>query len=173
MGRRRVENVCVSLVNSCRAARPFHPFRRAYSSNGADREYQDKNEPFEEGHHTVNTIEYFGQRKCLIHVPGLSDPKPPPKNRENRPRKPRIAVLGGGITGLTTAFYLTRKLPEARIVVYEADTRWGGWLKSDRIKVSKDGKEEVLLERGPRLISLSRTGGRLDQLIFVDIVSQS
>ncbi|KAI6040920.1 hypothetical protein EDC04DRAFT_2673375 [Pisolithus marmoratus] len=69
-----------------------------------------------------------------------------------------IAVLGGGLTGLSAAFYLTRRFPTARIAVYNAEARFGGWVRSDRVRVSytnHDGKLEnadVVLEAGPRTL---------------------
>lgn len=57
-----------------------------------------------------------------------------------------IAVLGGGISGLTSAFYLARYLPRtSRITLIEKSNRVGGWIKSYPIEGSK-----VALEAGPR-----------------------
>ncbi len=64
-------------------------------------------------------------------------------------KQARIAVLGGGITGLASAHYLAREIPNAQIVVYEGSKRLGGWLNSQYIDV--DG-EKVLLESGPRTL---------------------
>ncbi|KAK0102541.1 oxygen-dependent protoporphyrinogen oxidase [Cadophora gregata] len=61
----------------------------------------------------------------------------------------RIAVLGGGITGLATAHYFARENPNAKITVYENSARLGGWLKSHYMDV--DG-ESVLFESGPRTL---------------------
>ena len=66
-----------------------------------------------------------------------------------------VAVLGGGITGLATAYYLTRELPKAKITIYEASDRLGGWLSSKRVPV-KDGT--VLFEAGPRTLRPSSNG---------------
>jgi oxygen-dependent protoporphyrinogen oxidase len=38
----------------------------------------------------------------------------------------RVAVVGGGISGLAAAYELRRRLPDAAIVVHEASTRFGG-----------------------------------------------
>lgn len=37
-----------------------------------------------------------------------------------------IAIIGGGISGLATAFYINRLLPEANVTVYEKEARVGG-----------------------------------------------
>ena len=66
-----------------------------------------------------------------------------------------IAVLGGGVTGLACAYYLTRELPKAKITIYEASDRLGGWLSSKRVPV-RDGT--VLFEAGPRTLRPSSNG---------------
>ncbi|KAG7094962.1 hypothetical protein E1B28_005763 [Marasmius oreades] len=68
--------------------------------------------------------------------------------------RPSIAVLGGGLTGLSSAFYLSRRYPEALITVYEKSPRFGGWVHSERIDVTPPdgGSAQVLLESGPRTL---------------------
>lgn len=58
-----------------------------------------------------------------------------------------VAVLGGGITGLATAYYLAAKLPHAKITLFEGSSRLGGWLLSKTVNV---GNGEVVFEQGPR-----------------------
>ena len=58
-----------------------------------------------------------------------------------------VAVIGGGITGLTSAFYLKRSRPEVNVTVYDASPRLGGWLESKHIEC-EGGK--VIFEQGPR-----------------------
>ena len=64
-----------------------------------------------------------------------------------------IAVLGGGITGLTTAFELSRTLPDAKVTIYERANKLGGWIDSEIVPV---GDGEVVFEWGPR--TLRHTG---------------
>lgn len=66
--------------------------------------------------------------------------------------EPHIVVLGGGITGLSTAYHLARKFPTTKVTLIEGSNRVGGWLNSDRVDV---GTGTVLLERGPRTLRSS------------------
>jgi oxygen-dependent protoporphyrinogen oxidase len=45
--------------------------------------------------------------------------------------RPRIAVIGAGITGLSAAHYLRRKLPEADVLVLESHSRAGGNIRTE------------------------------------------
>ncbi len=70
-----------------------------------------------------------------------------------------IAVLGGGLSGLSSAFHLSRRYPAAHITLLERSSRLGGWVRSERVNV-RDGngnQARVLLERGPRTL---RPNGR-------------
>lgn len=83
-----------------------------------------------------------------------------------------MAVLGGGLTGLTTAYYLAKMLPKTtKITVYEASSRTGGWIRTDRVPVDVDGVQgTVQFERGPRtLSSLHTSSSRFDDLILYDL----
>ena len=62
----------------------------------------------------------------------------------------RIAVLGGGISGLAAAWNLTRSSIPTEVVIYEASKRLGGWIKTERTK------EGAVFELGPRSL---RTAG--------------
>ncbi|RMZ75083.1 hypothetical protein DV737_g5480, partial [Chaetothyriales sp. CBS 132003] len=66
-----------------------------------------------------------------------------------------IAVIGGGITGLTTAFYISRQIPAAKITIFDKRPRLGGWLESERLQV---GDGDVLFEWGPRSLRPDRSG---------------
>ncbi|KAL3311062.1 hypothetical protein Ciccas_010362 [Cichlidogyrus casuarinus] len=58
---------------------------------------------------------------------------------------PNIAVLGGGLSGLTSALVLSRKLPSARIQLYESSDRFGGWIHS----ISPDKGHGSVFDLGP------------------------
>ncbi|KAJ8953760.1 hypothetical protein NQ318_015416 [Aromia moschata] len=55
-------------------------------------------------------------------------------------------VLGGGLSGLSAAYYLSKKIPSQNIALIESSNRLGGWIKSN---VLSDG---VIFEQGPRTI---------------------
>lgn len=67
-----------------------------------------------------------------------------------------LVVVGGGVSGLSTAYYLSKlsKLANrqiGKIVVLESSNRFGGWV--DTVQNDRNG---VLHELGPR--SLRRAG---------------
>lgn len=68
---------------------------------------------------------------------------------EAEPQQPHIGVLGGGISGLASAYYVLKNDPSARITIYESSDRLGGWLQSARVPV-RDGT--VLFEGALRTI---------------------
>jgi oxygen-dependent protoporphyrinogen oxidase len=71
-----------------------------------------------------------------------------------------IGVLGGGISGLATAFHLARRLPAslpAKVILFEKNKRLGGWIKSGSVELSipSGGAPKpysVILEAGPRTL---------------------
>ena len=75
-----------------------------------------------------------------------------------------VAVLGGGITGLATAFELSRKLPDAKITIYEAAKKLGGWMDSEIVPV---GDGEVVFEWGPRTLRHTPEGGATVHLVCI------
>ena len=77
-----------------------------------------------------------------------------------------VAVLGGGITGLSTAYYLSRFLPRStRIELFEASPRLGGWLDSTSVDIG-NGSARVVLESGPRTLRPNPPNG----LVTLDMV---
>lgn len=59
------------------------------------------------------------------------------------------AVIGGGITGLATAFRLSQDPTCSKVTLYEKSGRVGGWLQSETIAVDEG---EVVFEYGPRTL---------------------
>jgi hypothetical protein len=90
--------------------------------------------------------------------PDLYDDKPDPNS---------VAILGGGITGLATAYNLTKRLSDTKITIYEKNDRLGGWVDSEVIKVDN---EEILFEWGPRTLrpALGDSGLATVDLVFND-----
>ncbi|KAG8694235.1 oxygen-dependent protoporphyrinogen oxidase [Ceratobasidium sp. 394] len=67
-----------------------------------------------------------------------------------------VGVLGGGISGLSAAFHLSRRLAsnqDIRIVLLEKTKRLGGWVKSDHVAIQAGHKTySMALEAGPRTL---------------------
>lgn len=93
-------------------------------------------------------------------------------------QKKRIAVLGGGISGLTSAYRLAQQLPSDRydIVLLEHQKYLGGWIQSERIALPSS--DTALIEKGPRsirpagysgliMLDLIRSLGLIDRLLLV------
>jgi len=117
----------------------------------------------------TSTTPPHGQNQFLFPDGDTFDPRPLPN-----PRAKNVAVLGGGITGLTSAFDIARTIPDAKVTLYEQNTRLGGWLDSETVEV--DGGK-VLFEWGPRTLrpdiahtgraTISLVGGGTDQHTFL------
>ncbi|OAA80001.1 protoporphyrinogen oxidase [Akanthomyces lecanii RCEF 1005] len=85
----------------------------------------------------------------------------------------QVAVIGGGLTGLTTAYLLAKNLPaSARITLYESGDRLGGWIRTDKVPVDVNGTKGVVrFERGPRtLSSLRGNAWRYDDLVLYELM---
>ncbi|KAI1389852.1 Protoporphyrinogen oxidase [Hypoxylon trugodes] len=62
----------------------------------------------------------------------------------------KIAVVGGGITGLTAAYYAGKRYPSASITLFESSLRLGGCIESTYVPIGKD--TAIVCERGPRTL---------------------
>lgn len=58
----------------------------------------------------------------------------------------KLTIIGGGIAGLSAAYYAKKNIPEADITLLETDSRWGGKITTDRA-VFDDG--QFIIEGGP------------------------
>jgi oxygen-dependent protoporphyrinogen oxidase len=58
----------------------------------------------------------------------------------------KLVIVGGGIAGLSAAYYARQKLPEADITLLESSDRWGGKITTDRVAFD-DG--QFIIEGGP------------------------
>ena len=77
-----------------------------------------------------------------------------------------VAILGGGITGLASAHYLSRSRPDIKVTLFESSKRLGGWLHSTFVDV---GTGEVVFEQGPRNLRPTVPNG----LVTLDLVSEN
>ena len=67
----------------------------------------------------------------------------------------RVAVLGGGISGLSAAYFLAKKHADpSKITLVEASARVGGWMHSVR---SDSG---AIFEQGPRSLRTAGPAGK-------------
>src|SRR5688572_5967754 len=78
----------------------------------------------------------------------------------------RIAVIGGGISGLAAAYRLQELAPQARLTLFEASGRFGGVLGTER----RDGflverSADMFTTREPWALDLCQRLGIADQLI--------
>ncbi|MGH9339238.1 MAG: protoporphyrinogen oxidase [Acidobacteriota bacterium] len=80
----------------------------------------------------------------------------------------RIGIIGGGISGLATAYYLTRRLgaDEAEVTVLEASPRWGGIVLTERLGdfLLEGGPDSVVAQK-PQALDLCRELGLQDEFI--------
>ncbi|MFN0204901.1 MAG: protoporphyrinogen oxidase [Planctomycetota bacterium] len=58
----------------------------------------------------------------------------------------KVAVIGGGIAGLTAAFALRERNPNIEIVIFESGERCGGKVRTELVQASS---EKFLIENGP------------------------
>ncbi|CAA9959269.1 protoporphyrinogen oxidase [Pyrenophora teres f. maculata] len=103
------------------------------------------------------------------HAPRLAS-----QRRHHSTDPERIAVLGGGIAGLSSAYYVGKQFPNSKITLFEAGNDPGGWIRTRRIDVKDaDGKEgNVLFEQGPRALRPApATAGLIQQLGLINDVT--
>jgi len=89
---------------------------------------------------------------------------PIPQSRAGEPRAGRVAVIGGGISGLAAAFLLRDRGLE--VTVLEGSTRLGGKLAvSDVAGIPVDAGAEALLARRPEGTDLIGAVGLMSELV--------
>ncbi|XP_015117488.1 protoporphyrinogen oxidase [Diachasma alloeum] len=64
------------------------------------------------------------------------------------------AILGGGIAGLSAAFYALENPKIGPLILFEASDRLGGWIKTEKSKSS------ALFEKGPRTLRIAGLSGK-------------
>lgn len=118
-------------------------------------------------HGTVNLVRrLYANRQFSSHPRLQQDAVLGPYIAESIPNPfaRNIAVLGGGPSGLATAFNLSKDIPHAKITVFEAKDRIGGWVNSELVEVN-DG--QALFEWGPRTLRPAVNGPGLATLELV------
>jgi len=76
------------------------------------------------------------------------------------------AIIGGGISGLSAAFYLQKKHPDAAITVYESTARLGGVLKTVRYEsFLVEASADMFVTQPPSAIELCRALGIEEDLL--------
>jgi oxygen-dependent protoporphyrinogen oxidase len=68
----------------------------------------------------------------------------------------RIIVIGGGIAGLSAAYYAQKNIPDAHITLIESASQWGGKITTDRVSFD-DG--QFIIEGGPDTFLASKPWG--------------
>jgi oxygen-dependent protoporphyrinogen oxidase len=68
----------------------------------------------------------------------------------------RIIVVGGGIAGLSAAYYAQKNIPDAHITLIESASQWGGKITTDRVAFD-DG--QFIIEGGPDTFLASKPWG--------------
>lgn len=78
-----------------------------------------------------------------------------------------VAVLGGGISGLSAAYYLSKASTQTKVLLIEGSNRVGGWIRSQRVSpgfhssapTEPNDPNNVLFEVGPRSLRPVGPGG--------------
>jgi oxygen-dependent protoporphyrinogen oxidase len=78
----------------------------------------------------------------------------------------KIAIVGGGISGLSTAFYLRQSLPDAQITVFEKDASLGGKMMTKEVDgFYFEAGSNGFLSNKPDTLELVKLSGCEDILI--------
>jgi oxygen-dependent protoporphyrinogen oxidase len=97
-------------------------------------------------------------RGSLCHAFRVSQKVSPPASRPTHRR--RVAVIGGGVSGLAAAHRVAQDLPDAEVLVLEASTRLGGSLHRAEVGgVVVDVGAEAMLNRRPEAVDLAAEVG--------------
>ncbi|MBI5943306.1 MAG: protoporphyrinogen oxidase [Chloroflexi bacterium] len=70
----------------------------------------------------------------------------------------KLTIVGGGIAGLSAAYYATRNTQYSEITLIESDSRWGGKISTDRVTFN-DGADAFIIEGGPDTFLASKPWG--------------
>ncbi len=77
----------------------------------------------------------------------------------------KIVIIGGGIAGLSAAYYAQKKLPAAQIALLKSGDRWGGKIATDRVDgFVIEGGPDTFLATKPWGVALCKELGLGDRL---------
>jgi len=77
-----------------------------------------------------------------------------------------VAVVGGGIAGLAAAWELVGAAPEARVIVFEGEARYGGKLRTEAFAGRDvDLGPDAFVARRPEAVTLCAELGLADELV--------
>lgn len=77
-----------------------------------------------------------------------------------------IAILGGGISGLASAHFVSKEFPKSKITIFESRKEVGGWIKSSKIKVPGG---DIVFEHGPRTLRPTPTSALATLQLIQDL----
>jgi len=80
-------------------------------------------------------------------------------------KKKHILIVGGGISGLSAAWYISKISPDFAITILEKNNRIGGWIET----IDAMGFQ---FEKGPRIFKPSKSRELLTFLDLLDLTSQ-
>ncbi len=70
----------------------------------------------------------------------------------------KLTIIGGGIAGLSAAYYASITNYYSQITLLESDSRWGGKIATDRVSF-EDGADAFIIEGGPDTFLATKTWG--------------
>ncbi len=79
-----------------------------------------------------------------------------------RRNRPKYVILGGGISGLSLAFFLKKASPDCQITLIEKEASLGGWLQTEQ-------HDSFLFEKGPHSLRLAYPFREVCEDLFNDL----
>jgi oxygen-dependent protoporphyrinogen oxidase len=81
----------------------------------------------------------------------------------------RLIIIGGGIAGLSAAYYASKKIPDVGITLIESGTQWGGKIITDRVPFEGghfiiEGGPDTFLATKPWAVALCKELGLGERL---------
>ena len=83
-------------------------------------------------------------------------------------QKLKFAVLGGGISGLSSCYYLLKAFPRSTVTLFERNARYGGWLNTtmaSNLKIEQGARLIKNDEAANNFIELCEYSNLMDQFI--------